>query len=313
MRLVSMPKESRMPKPFCTMVMRIPDARYCGAWKRRPWGSERSWMQFAEGALSGEQLGKHATTDILAVSFSSNDYVGHDVGPDDPAVRDISIRTDRLLGKLFDAVEKSVGMSNTLIVLTADHGVAPLPEINEARHMPGGRISEPALGRAINDALVKRYGPGKWLLPSPAYMPYLNLETVRTKKLDLADVEKTIAETALQQPHVARAYTHADLTAGRIQRDNIGNAVSVSFFGPRSPDVYILPEPYYLFEGTGTSHGTPYDYDNHVPLIFMGDVIKPGRYMAPVTINDVAPTLSELLGIERPSGAFGRVLAQIFK
>jgi hypothetical protein len=298
-------------KPFCTMVSGA-DVRFCGSLEATPWGNEMI-EQFAEAALAGEQLGKHATTDILAVSFSSNDYVGHAVGPDDPAVRDISIRTDRLLGKLFDAVEESVGMDNTLVVLTADHGVAPVPEVSQQRHMPGGRLSEPALARAINDALVKRYGPGKWLLPAPAYTPYLNLELVHTKKLNLAEVEQTIAETALAQPHIARAYTHADLEAGRIQRDNIGNAVSVSFFGPRSADVYIIPEPYYLFDAAGTSHGTPYDYDNHVPLIFMGGAIKPGRYTAPVTINDVAPTLSELLGIERPSGSFGRVLGQILK
>lgn len=298
-------------KPFCTMAAGG-DVRFCGSIEATPWGNEMI-EEFAEAALAGEQLGKHATTDILAVSFSSNDYVGHAVGPDDPAVRDISIRTDRLLGKLFDFVEKNVGMADTLVVLTADHGVAPVPEVNEMRHMPGGRLSEPALARAINDALVKRFGPGKWLMPAPAYTPYLNLELIRASKLDPAEVQKTVAEAALQQPHIARAYTRADLLAGRVQRDNIGNAISVSFYGPRSADAYILPEPYYLFDATGTTHGTPYDYDNHVPLIFMGEAIKPGRYTAPVTINDVAPTLADLLGVERPSGSFGRVLGQILK
>jgi len=298
-------------KPFCTMVSGS-DVRFCGSLEATPWGNEMI-EQFAEAALAGEQLGKHATTDILAVSFSSNDYVGHAVGPDDPAVRDISIRTDRLLGRLFDAVEKSVGMDNTLVVLTADHGVAPVPEVNEARHMPGGRLSEQDLAKAINDALAKSYGPGKWLLPSAAYAPYLNMATVRSHKLDPADVEKTIAEAALQQPHIARAYTQADLVAGRVQRDSIGNAVSLSFYARRSPDVYIVTEPYYIFGTIVATHGTPYDYDTHVPLIFMGEAIKPGRYTAPVDVNDVAPTLSELLGIERPSGAFGRVLSQIIQ
>jgi len=304
-------KDDETGTPFCTMANGS-EIRFCGSMEATPWGNEMI-EQFAEAALAGEQLGKHATTDILAVSFSSNDYVGHAVGPDDPAVRDISIRTDRLLGKLFDAVEKNVGMRNTLVVLTADHGVAPVPEVNEARHMPGGRLSEPALAHAITDALVKRYGPGKWLLPSPAYMPYLNLELIHTRKLDPAQVEKTVAEAALQQPHIARAYTRSDLEAGRVQRDSIGNAVSFSFYGPRSADVYIVPEPYYLFEATGTSHGTPYDYDNHVPLIFMGEAIKPGRYSMPVIENDIAPTLAEILGVERPSGSFGQVLRQILK
>jgi predicted AlkP superfamily pyrophosphatase or phosphodiesterase len=297
--------------PFCTMA-NGGEIRFCGGIEATPWGNEMI-EQFAEAALQGERLGRHATTDILAVSYSSNDYVGHAVGPDDPAVRDISIRTDRLLGQLFDAVEKSVGMRNTLVILTADHGVAPVPEVNVARKMPGGRLSEPALARAIDDALVKRFGPGKWRLPGAAFMPYLNLELIRGKKLDPADFEKVVADAALGQPHIARAYTRADLLAGRMQRDTIGNAVEVSFYGPRSQDVYIVPEPYYLFDGAGTSHGTPYDYDNHVPVIFMGQTIKPGSYAEPIAVNDVAPTLAYLLGIERPSGSFGRVLAEIMK
>jgi Type I phosphodiesterase / nucleotide pyrophosphatase len=297
--------------PFCTMINGV-DTRFCGSIEATPWGNEMI-EQFAEAALAGEKLGQHASTDILAVSFSSNDYVGHAVGPDDPAVRDISIRTDRLLGKLFDAIDQSVGMQNTLVVLTADHGVAPVPEVNQARKMPGGRLSEPELARAIDEALVKRFGPGKWRLPGAAFAPYLNLELIRSKKLDPADFEKVIAEAALQQPHIARAYTRSDLEAGRIQRDNIGNAIDVSFYASRSQDVFILPEPYYLLDAAGTSHGTPYDYDNHVPVIFMGEAIKQGSYSMPIIVNDIAPTLSQLLGIERPSGSFGNVLTQIFK
>src|SRR5258708_30702459 len=96
--------------------------------------------EFAERAMASENLGRHKGTDILAVSFSSNDYVGHAVGPDDPAVRDISIRTDRLLGKFLDYVDKTVGAGNALVVLTADHGVAPVPEVNAKRNMPGRPI-----------------------------------------------------------------------------------------------------------------------------------------------------------------------------
>ena len=297
--------------PFCSMKKGT-DVRYCGSIEASPWGNEMI-EQFAEAALVGERLGQHATPDVLAVSFSSNDYVGHAVGPDDPAVRDISIRTDRLIGKLFDAVQKSVGMQNTLVVLTADHGVAPVPEVNAARKMPGGRLSGPALAKAVNDALEQRFGPGKWLMPGPPQVPYLNLELIREHKLNPQDFERVIADAALRQPHVARAYTRSDLAAGRIQRDNIGNAVDLSFYASRSQDVYIVPEPYYLFEGGGTSHGTPYDYDNHVPVIFMGAAIKPGNYAAPIAVNDIAPTLSQILGIERPSGSFGQVLGQIFK
>src|SRR5712675_1628842 len=110
--------------------------------------------EFAERAIAGENLGRHSGVDVLAVSFSSNDYVGHAVGPDDPAVRDISLRTDRLLGKLLDYVDVQVGTGNTLVVLTADHGAAPVPEVNEARRMPGGRLSDVQLSQKISEALT---------------------------------------------------------------------------------------------------------------------------------------------------------------
>ncbi|MBV9400565.1 MAG: alkaline phosphatase family protein [Bryobacterales bacterium] len=298
-------------KPFCTMVAGT-ETRFCGAIEATPWGNEMI-EEFAERALDGENLGRHSGVDLLAVSFSSNDYVGHAVGPDDPAVRDISIRTDRLLGKLLDYVDGKIGAGNTLVVLTADHGVAPVPEVNEARHMPGGRLLEPALTQAITDALVKRYGPGKWVLSPSESTPYLNWELIRARKLDLAEVESAAAEAARMQPHIARVYTRQELLTGAVQRDPIGNAVSLSFFGPRYGDLYILQEPYYLFGATGTSHGTPYDYDAHVPLIFYGPGIKPGIYSARVAVNDVAPTVSQILNIERPSGSIGQVLTQILQ
>jgi predicted AlkP superfamily pyrophosphatase or phosphodiesterase len=123
---------------FCSMVNGSDD-RYCGGLEATPWRNEMI-EEFADRAIDGEQMGRHPGVDCLAISFSASDYVGHAVGPDDPAVRDISIRTDRLLGKLFDFVNQRIGTGNTLVVLTADHGVAPLPEFNQARKMPVGRL-----------------------------------------------------------------------------------------------------------------------------------------------------------------------------
>jgi len=297
-------------KPFCTMVAGA-DTRFCGSLEATPWGNDMI-EEFAERALDGEKLGQHDGTDILAVSFSSNDYVGHGVGPDDPAVRDISIRTDRLLGTLFDAVDRRVGAGNTLAILTADHGVAPVPEVNEQRKMPGGRLNAFEITQKISDALVKHFGPGKWLLPSPLPMLYLNLELIRANKLNASDVEHVAAEAALEQHHIARVYTRNQLLNGAVQRDDISRAVSLGFFGPRSGDVFLLQEPYFLFDAAGTSHGTPYDYDNHVPVIFFGAGIKSGSYSERIAVNDIAPTLAAILGVETPSGSSGRILSEIF-
>src|SRR5258708_3340577 len=167
--------------------------------------------EFAERAIAGENLGHHSSTDILAVSFSSNDYVGHAVGPDDPAVRDISIRTDRLLGKLFDFADRQAGAGNTLVILTADHGVSPVPEVNQSRRLPGGRLNEVALTQKIEAALTKRFGLGKWLIPGPTSNLYLNLEQIAKLKLDPAEVERVAAESISREPHIARVYTRHDL------------------------------------------------------------------------------------------------------
>jgi len=297
--------------PFCSMVNGTA-ARYCGSLEATPWGNEMI-EEFAESAVAGEKLGRHAGVDVLTVSFSSNDYVGHAVGPDDPAVRDISIRTDRLLGKLLDYIDQNVGAGNTLVVLSADHGVAPVPEVNQARKMPGGRLSPEHLVNTISEALSQHFGAGKWIVSVSEPSLYLNLDLIREKKLDPAEVERVAADAAKSEPHIARAYTRHELLQGNVQRDSIGNAVTFSFYGPRSGDVVIVQEPYYLFGATGTTHGTPYDYDNHVPLIFFGPGIKTGVYRDRVAINDVAPTLSVLLGVETPSGSAGRVLNEILE
>jgi predicted AlkP superfamily pyrophosphatase or phosphodiesterase len=298
-------------QPFCTMVAGTA-VRHCESLEATPWGNEMI-EEFAERALVNEDLGRHAGVDVLTVSFSSNDYVGHGFGPDDAAVRDISIRTDRLLGKLFDAVEQRVGAGHTLIVLGSDHGVSPMPEVNQARRMPGGRLSGERVKKAIGDALTERFGPGEWLLPSAVDMPYLNLKLVASLKLDLAAVERVAAAAARAQDHIARVYTSEDLRTGNVQQDAIGRAFSVQYYAPRSGNLFILPEPYYTFYRDTAFHGTPYDYDTHVPVIFLGPGIKPGTYAERIAPNDIAPTLAALLGVAQPSGSIGRVLSEMMQ
>ena len=127
-----------------------------------PFGNEMV-ESFAEHALESEKLGTHEDTDILTVSFSSNDYIGHDFGPDSPEVREISIRSDALLGKLLQAVDRQVGLDRVLVVMTADHGVAPVPEVNAARHMPGGRMPKGIVADTVQKALRAKYGNFDWI------------------------------------------------------------------------------------------------------------------------------------------------------
>jgi hypothetical protein len=268
---------------------------------------------FAERAVEGEKLGQRGVTDLLAVSFSANDHVGHAVGPDAPEVHAISVSTDQEIGRLFQFLDSRMGMQNVLVVLTGDHGVAPLAEVNQARHMPGGRMAPGIVKDTVQAALTKKYGEGKWITGPAEHSLYLNVDLIREKKLDRAEVDQTAADAALTIPHVFRVYTREQLVRGAIQNDQVGRRVTNGFFERRSADVFLLLDPYWMFGARGTTHGTTFSYDAHVPVIFMGPGIKAGRFDESIAVNDVAPTLATLLGIETPSGSVGRALAEIFE
>jgi predicted AlkP superfamily pyrophosphatase or phosphodiesterase len=293
-------------KPFLRMDP-APGAGFFKEFERSAFGNELL-EAFAERVIEAEQLGRHSGTDVLAVSFSSNDYVGHDHGPDSPQVHDISIRTDRVLGALFQFVDSKVGLNKTLIVLTADHGVAPMPEAQKSRRMSGGRIPEDIVVKKAQAVCEAAYGPGKWVVGESGPSPYLNLALIREKGLRVVDVEETVAAAVRSIPHVARVYTRSQLLAGSVNSDAVARRVANGFHPQRSANLLVMPEPFWLFEDKGTSHGTPYHYDTHVPIVFMGPGIKSGWYRKRAAVNDIAPTLAAILEIEAPSGSAGRVL-----
>jgi hypothetical protein len=266
---------------------------------------------FAERAVEAEQLGTHAAADLLTVSFSANDYVGHALGPDSPEVRDMALRVDRSIGKLLAYLDRRVGPGRVLVVLTADHGVAPLPEVLSARRMPGGRQPAKAIQDAIQDGLAARFGDGRWVLGTSTAGVYLNRDLIGSKRLDEAQVQEVAAKAARGVPHVLRVLTRAQLQAGRVGDDPVDRAVANGFYSARSGDVFIVMEPYWIAPAQGTTHGSPFSYDTHVPMIFLGPGISPGRYNGTVAPNDIAPTLATLLGVETPSCSEGRVLAEM--
>ncbi len=268
--------------------------------------------KFAEAALRAEQLGKHDVPDVLAVSFSSNDYVGHRYGTYSPEEHEVTLQTDAALGRLFEAIDRQVGLENTLIVLTGDHGVAPSAAEDAANHMPGGRMAPGAVRDAVQAALVKKYGDGNWILGSSDLQLYLNRDFISTKNLDLAEVERVAAAAAMQVPHIARVYTRSQLAAGALPNDAVTRLIENGFNLERSPDLEFVPEPYWLFTTSTATHGSPYGYDNHVPVVFLGSGIRPGRYDGTIAVNDIAPTLATILEVETPSGSVGRVLTEMF-
>lgn len=300
-------------EPYKRMTTQ-PGPAFYNSFEATPFGNELI-EAMAEHIIAAEQIGKHPGTDILAVSFSANDYVGHDQGPDSAQVHDISVQTDRILGKLLDYVDAQLGADNILFVMTADHGVAPVPEVNRARKMPGGRIPAKDISGAVQSALSAQFGPGKWIVGNSGPVMYLNYDLIAEKKLDRAVVESAGAEALRKVPHIFRAYTRTDIMQGHVQEDHVSRALRNGFFWKRSGDIFPVPEDYYFVsEGSethGTSHGAPFNYDTHVPIIFMGSMIKAGKYNARVAVNDIAPTLAAILEVEEPSGSVGRVLSEI--
>lgn len=268
---------------------------------------------FAEAAIDGEKLGQNGGTDILTMSFSSNDAVGHRMGPDSPEVHDICLRTDRAIGAFLDAVDRKVGLASTLVMFTADHGVSPVPEVNQQRRMPGGRLGK-TLSQALDKGLTDKYGAGHWVLASFEEFVYLDRAFIESRKLKLEDVQETAAKALLAVPHVDRVFTSEDLRHGRYNQDPIALRVAKGYNERRGGDLYLVFESYWLAGSntSGTSHGMPFNYDSHVPLVFMGQGVKPGRYHSQVAVYNLAPTLASMLEIEPPSGAFGRVLDEMF-
>jgi arylsulfatase A-like enzyme len=238
--------------------------------------------------------------------------VGHQYGPDSPEVRELCLTSDRVLGKLIAAAERQVGPDGYVLVVSGDHGVAPIPEVNTERKMPGGRLTGNPVAKAVEAALTKKYGEAKWFANSAETGLYLNLEAIEAKKIDRAEADRVAAEAALAVPHVFRVYTREQLLYGQLQDDSIGRRVENGFFAQRSPDIEVLLDPYWIAGGTQASHSTPFGYDTHVPVVFLGAAIRSGHYDQPVTVNDVAPTLATLLGVETPAGSVGRALAEIF-
>ena len=284
--------------------------KYYDALEASPFGN--SLLEgFVERLLDAERLGQRGTTDLLTVSFSANDYAGHLYGPDSPEVRDISIRTDRLLGKLLDAIDARLGAGSTLVVLTADHGVAPMPEDMARWKMPGGRLPARAVRDAVQAALKAKFGNGQWIANSDGEVFYFNREAIASRGLREADVERVAADAAAAVPHVFRVYTREQLLSGAAIEDRITRAMERGFYPSRSGDLFVLLEPYWNPSARDTTHGTGFGYDTHVPVIFMGPQIKPGRYDREILPNDIAPTLATLLDVETPSGSIGRALVEM--
>ncbi len=271
---------------------------------------------FAMRAVVEEGLGADADPDLLAIGLSAVDRVGHAYGPHSHEVMDLIVRTDRLLERLFSFLAKRVGRENLLIVLTADHGVSPLPELVGSLNpgAGGGRVNPATIVGAARAALEARFGaapsPG-WIVGQNAPMLYLNMGALEARGIATAEAEQ-VAKGAIEGvPGVHQALTSTELRQLRIRGPH--SSAVFSFYPGRSGNVYYELRPYVLLaeEPTGADHGSPWAYDAQVPLLWFGTGVTPPARNELVSVADLAPTLARLLGIPEPGGSTGRVLSEM--
>jgi predicted AlkP superfamily pyrophosphatase or phosphodiesterase len=290
-------------------------ARFLDAFKSSPYQNE-VLLEFAMAAVSNEKLGEDEDPDLLGISLSANDLIGHAFGPNSHEVMDVTVRTDRLLGDFFAFLDKRIGLPNVLIVLTADHGVAPLPEVVRDSRIRAGRLDPSRIAAATEAALRSRYGappPPGWLAHMAPPWIYLNVKALEQRGIPIEEAERTGREAVKGVQGAHQALTATELL--RQQRNGTASGPVFSFHPDRSGNIYYELKPYIVpgQESTGTTHGSPWSYDTRVPLLWLGASVKPGAQRGPVSMIDVAPTLSFLLGIDRPSGARGRVLKEMLR
>ena len=283
-----------------------------------PAGDELT-LDFAKTLLVNEQLGQDDVPDYLAISFSSTDYVGHLFGASSLETEDNIALLDRTLADLFSFIDKEVGLKNTLIVLSADHGQPEVPGhlhergIDKAHYFDTKTLDKtPAIM-----VLKKQFGIGEELIEA-FFQPYLylNHDLIRDKRLDQAEVEKAVAEELMKFDGVAYAVSSTALRTDNLPNTLMTRSILHNFHPKRSGDIYLVFEPNVFindFDGliVASTHGSPWRYDTFVPVIFAGAGLPAVTVSRTVTPYDIAPTLAAYLGMKPPSGAIGMPLQEV--
>lgn len=267
-------------------------------------------LQLAKRAIDAEKLGQRGDPDVLCISFSCTDSVGHVWGPDSQEVLDVTLRADRIMRDLLAHLDAQLGRGAYLMVVSADHGVCPLPEVSRAAGREAGRIDPKLLASRADAFLGEKFGKpagsAQWIEGGGEALPwlYLNQRLIRERSLQLTAVENELANWLKQQPGIQTAYTRTQLMSGILDTDQPGRQVQLSFYPDRSGDVGVVVKPYHIiwsaFPGTGTTHGSPHPYDTHVPFLVFGPNVVSGVRQDAVSPQAAAPIMLEALNIAAP-------------
>ena len=279
--------------------------------KNTPFGNTIT-KDMAIEAIKNESMGKDTITDFLALSFSSTDYIGHKFGPQSVEVEDCYLRLDKDIAELLKFLDESVGKQNYLLFLTSDHGASDAVLCSQKKNVPAGVLTEKAVSDSLKKFFLKTY-KDTLLLAVTDFDVYLSRERIEKKKLNIEEVQKAAAKYLRTINGIADAVSATEIKEKNFQ-DSIRTKIKSGYNNQRSGDIiYVLKPNWLLGFQKGTSHGSPYWYDTHVPLIFFGWKIKKGSTDEPINITDIAPTICSMLNIPNPSGCNGIPIKSLTK
>ncbi len=280
------------------------------AFKYTPFGNTYTY-EMAKAAIEGEKLGQRGVTDFLAVSFSSTDYIGHAFGPNSIEVEDTYLRLDKEMEALLKYLDQKIGVGQYLVFLTSDHGIPHVPTFLKDNKFPAGAKTAGDIKKWLNDNAEKKYGVANLIEQIIIYQVYINHKLVKENKIDEKEFKSWIISELLSDTAVMAAYDLPNLSNQTIPA-KIKDMITLGYNQKLSGDIQFVFYPHW-FDGwnKGTTHGAWYPYDKHIPLLWFGWKIKPGKTNRETYMTDIAPTLAALLRIQMPSGTVGEVITEI--
>lgn len=275
--------------------------------KSTPFGNDLT-LDFALAAIEGEHLGTDKDTDFLTLSFSTTDYVGHNFGANSKELEDTYLRLDKTLGRLLKYLDEKVGKGNYTLFLTADHGGVNVPAYLKSQKIPAGYFDDKAFRNKLKEFANEEFDTEDLITSISNGQVFLDYKLMEKKDLEAEDVEQKLAAYILKQDQIARVYTRSQMMSGNYTK-GVAAAIQNGFNQKRSGDVIFVMQPAVIsYPHTGSTHGTDYSYDTHVPLLFYGKGIEKGETTQRSEVIDIAPTVSALLGIAYPNATTGHPL-----
>ncbi|WP_026997474.1 alkaline phosphatase PafA [Flectobacillus major] len=277
-----------------------------------PYGNSLT-KDFAVSAIQNEQLGKGNLTDFLTVSFSSTDYVGHAFGPNSIEAEDTYLRLDKDIASLLTFLDGYLGKENVLVFLSADHGVADVPGYWRSKKLPAGTVEGVNITNNVKEALKAAFGEGDFIRADENNQLYLNHTTLKARNISQSQVYQVVREALLKRDDIADVIDLQNIANATVPTYQLGY-IRNGYNPRRSGDIlYFLNPGWFTGRKTGTTHGSVYRYDTHIPLLFYGWKVKHGETSQRTNISDIAPTVADLLSILEPNGTVGNVITDVVK